>query len=141
MKSLDKYTKNRFQNHYISQLYKKPVKKGTERWYVIRVEQYVKSIPDRKVLEHTPDDVQRFFSVIGRKSKLKGWQFYQQVEALQILFCDVLKTSWCHQIDWNYWYASAKELHVSHPTIARESTSCTHYDQFDNSRGDSEKST
>ena len=104
MKSLDEYQTNRFWNRYITALYNKPVRKGTERWHVIHVEQYVKSIPDRKVLQHTASDVFQYFTEKGRNSRLKGWQFYQQVEALQILFSDVLNISWSDEFDWEYWY-------------------------------------
>ena len=119
MKSLKKYQENNFWNCYISQLYNKPVKPGSERWYVIHVERYVKSIPELKLKYHTAKNVLHYITVIGGNKSLKPWQFCQQIEALEILFCDVLKTSWSRKIDWEYWYSSAKTLETSHPSIAR----------------------
>lgn len=115
MKSLDEYQKNSFWNKYVLQLKKRAIKKSVEPWYIIHVEQYTKSIPNLKLRYHTAENLNQYFSLIGRNKEVEGWQFYQQVEALEILFCDVLNVDWCKQIDWDYWYSSAKELEITPP--------------------------
>ena len=124
MKSLKEYQNNKFWNKYISELRNKPVKPGSERWYVMHVEQYVKSIPDRKLLDHKVENLSQYLTILGCKEGIKEWIFIQHIEALQILFCKVMKVNWCDQIDWDFWYVSAKQLKVTHPTIAREIISC-----------------
>jgi len=120
MQTIDKYKKNKFWNRYISELYNKPVRHGAERWYVIHVEQYAKSIPDLKLVNHTYENLIQYLTLLGCKSGIKEWLFIQHIEALEILFCNVLKVNWSDQVDWDYWYASAKQLKATHPTIARE---------------------
>ena len=117
---MDEYQKNKFWNNYIGQLNKRVIKESAQRWYVIHVEQYVKSVPDKKLKYHTEENVNQYFSLIGRNKSLSGWQFCQCIEALEILFCDVLGVVWVQQVDWAFWYSSAKQLKPSHPSIARE---------------------
>ena len=117
---MEEYQKNKFWNNYIEQLNKRAIKETAQRWYVIHVEQYVKSIPDKKLKYHTAENVSQYFSTTGRNKPLTGWQFRQCIEALEILFCDVLGVAWSQQVDWTFWYSSARQLKPSHPSIARE---------------------
>lgn len=121
MNYLEEYQNNKFWNRYISELANKPVKVGTERWYVMHVETYVKSVPKLKLLEHSRENLNRYFTGLARQPGIKDWIFTQHVEALQILFCKVIKVNWCDQIDWDFWYLSAKQLEDAHPSIARQS--------------------
>lgn len=120
MNYLGKYQNNKFWNRYISELANTPVKAGTERWYVMHVETYVKSVPELKLLEHTRENLNRYFTGLARQAGIKDWIFTQHVEALQILFCKVINVNWCDQIDWDFWYLSAKQLEDAHPSIARQ---------------------
>lgn len=120
MKLMEEYQKNKFWNSYIGQLNKRAIKENSQRWYVIHVEQYVKSIPDKKLKYHTSENVTQYFSVVGRNNSLTEWQFRQCIQALDILFCEVLRVTWYQEVDWNYWYSSARQLKPSHPSIARE---------------------
>ncbi len=56
----------------------------------------------------------------GRNPRLEAWQFAQNVNALRILYCDLLKPDWAGSFDWQYWIDSAQELESCHPTLARE---------------------
>ena len=74
---MEEYQKNKFWNNYIEQLNKRAIKETAQRWYVIHVEQYVKSIPDKKLKYHTAENVNQYFSSTGRNKSLTGWQFRQ----------------------------------------------------------------
>lgn len=60
--------------------------------------------------------------MIGCQNRLSGWQFHQCIDAIRILYCDLLKTPICQAVDWQYWFDSAKQLELDHPTTAREMT-------------------
>ena len=55
------------------ELVKKPVKVGTERWYIMHVEKYVKSIPELKLLEHTEENLNQYFTGLARQAGIKDW--------------------------------------------------------------------
>ncbi len=56
----------------------------------MHVETYVKSIPELKLLEHTAENLNQYFTGLAQQSGIKDWIFTQYVEALQILFCRVM---------------------------------------------------
>ncbi len=60
--------------------------------------------------------------MLGRKNRLLGWQFAQCIDAIQMLYCDLLSTSVCQEIDWEYWHDSARQLEFDHPTTSRQLT-------------------
>ncbi len=118
---MDEYKNNKFWNKYIEQLNTRAIKETAQRWYIIHVEQYVKSVPDKKLIYHKAENVNQYFSEIGRNKSLTEWQFHQCIEALEVLFCDTLGVVWSQNIDWNFWYSSAKQLEASHSSIAKGS--------------------
>jgi integrase len=56
----------------------------------------------------------------GRQNRLPGWQFHQCIDAVRILYCDLLASPAARGVDWRYWFDSPRELEVSHPTMARQ---------------------
>ena len=55
------FSKERFWNRYIAVLEANHIKKTVQRWYVIRVEEYLKFYPDKRLQEHEQNDVKAFF--------------------------------------------------------------------------------
>jgi len=109
----------RFWDRFIENLIKQGAREPFLRWYVRRAEHYRKSHSDKKLARHTADDVNGYMENLGRKGKLKDWQFLQAVDAIQNLFV----TAGIKEIagvDWNYWRDSARSLTADHATIARE---------------------
>ena len=51
---------------------------------------------------------------------ISDWQFKQIVDALRILFVDLIKPQWAGAFPWQYWVAAAQELPSSHATIAKD---------------------
>ena len=56
----------------------------------------------------------------GRNPHLKDWQFNQQVDALKLLFVDLLKAEWALVFNWNHFCHQARSLPEQHDTVARK---------------------
>jgi integrase len=109
-----------FWPRYIGALQKRGIKEPYLRWYVIRVEAFVRSYSEVPLSEYTSKMVQAYFADLGRKTSLKPWQFKQAIAAVRILCVDVLTCDWAKDFDWEYWNSAAQPLERTHPTIARE---------------------
>jgi integron integrase len=86
---------------------------------VIGIERYISAHEGKSVRGHDPALVRTYLEGAGRKPEVSGWQFRQFVHALQILYCDVIRSDWADCFDWQYWKDSARGLEPQHPTIAR----------------------
>ena len=122
MSDNSEFAKKKFWDRYISLLEQQNIKKSVQRWYVIRVEEYIKFYSDKRLQQHDKDDIHRFLKEIDRKDTIDDWQFLQIIDALYFLFCYQLQVSWCQDVDWGYWKGSAQSLTARHPTIARDQT-------------------
>ncbi len=69
---------------------------------------------------HTAEVLDKYFQVKGRNSALKDWQFCQLVDALRILFIDVLELSWAMDYHWDDLKSQARSLPASHPSVPRQ---------------------
>jgi len=92
----------RFWDKYIEVLSKQGVKESSRRWYVKRVEQYIKHFSDERLQSHTHEHVTKYFTEIGHEGRLSDWQFRQVVDAIRILFCDLLNAELGSAVDWHY---------------------------------------
>ncbi len=116
------FAKKKFWDRYISLLVRYNIKPSVHRWYVIHIENYIKYYPNQRLHNHTPDNINLYLKEIDRKNTIADYQFFQIIDALSLLFCQLLEASWCDSFDWEYWKASAKSLAKSHPTIARDNS-------------------
>ena len=76
------------------------IKKPFDRWYVIRIENYIDAHQKEKLLQHTSTHLEDWFIELGRNNRLKNWQFEQAVWALKILFVDLLHLDWANKFPW-----------------------------------------
>ena len=108
----------RFWTKFIAKLSEKGIKNNKVlRWHVLRAKQYIKAFPNKRLAEHTVEDVNRYLQDAGRKGGINDWQFAQVVDAIQNLFSTAgLELA----VDWDFWRASARSLEAEHPTVARE---------------------
>lgn len=102
-------------------LHEQGIKPPFDRWYVIRAEQFQRTLGSRELAASTESDVTAFLADLGRWRDLEGWQLRQVVDSLEILLVRVLGLSWASHFDWAFWRDSARRLEPGHPTIARES--------------------
>ncbi len=80
-----------------------------------RAEQSIAAHPDRRLAEQGPADVDDDLAALGRAPGLKGRQFRQAVDAIQILF-QLAGVDWLARVDWDHWRDSARALGTDHPT-------------------------
>jgi integron integrase len=118
--NIDQDAASRFWDRYINILAEQGVKENIRCWYVKRVEQYIRHYPDERLRSHSSRHVERFFTDLGRDGKLADWQIRQTVDAIRILFCELLHSEPCAAVDWNYWSEASTRLAPSHVTLARE---------------------
>ncbi len=112
----------RFFDNYLICLDKASVPEKQRRWYVRRVEAFIKAHSGRKIKSLNSQEVNGYLEMLGRQNRLLGWQFAQCIDAIRILYCDLLSTPVCQTVDWDYWRDSAKQLEIDHPTTARQFT-------------------
>ena len=109
-----------FWEKYSIQLNKNRVPSKQVRWYIKRVEEFIKHNPDLRLAQHTEETLNDYFEQLSRNFRIVDWQFKQAVKALKILFKDMLDLEWSHSFSWDDWIESANELPQSHATIARD---------------------
>ncbi|MEJ1385347.1 MAG: integron integrase [Candidatus Sedimenticola sp. (ex Thyasira tokunagai)] len=88
-------------------------------WYRRHVQAYIDAHPNTRLKGQTPDNLQRWFNLMGRNAALSTWQYRQRVDALRLLYCHLLKIPWAKDFDWDYWSSGAQPLGNDHPTVAR----------------------
>ncbi len=111
---------SRFYDKYLKCLVKASIPERQRPWYVKHVEAFIKAQNGCKIKLIPRDGIDRYLELIGRKNRLEGWQFHQCIDAIRILYCQLLQSPACHDVDWQYWYDSAKQLEIDHPTTARQ---------------------
>ncbi len=88
-------------------------------WDIIRAKQYIMAFSDKRLADHTADEVTNYLEKVGRVGGLKDWQFRQVVDAIQNLFLTAGIES-VDGVDWDYWRDSVRSLSSDHPTIVRD---------------------
>ena len=111
---------SRFFDHYLRCLDQASVPERQRRWYVRHVENFIKAQNGRKIKHLAASDLQLYLETLGRDPRLQGWQFTQCVQALRILYCDLLGSPAGAKVDWAYWLDSACQLDHDHPSRGRE---------------------
>ena len=110
--------KERFWDQFIARAHQSGVKENALRWHVRRAEAYLAAFPDKRLKQHTREDVDGYLAQMGRLDEIDDWQFAQIVEAIQNLL-ETAKSPVAAEMDWAFWQASARTLEANHPTIAR----------------------
>jgi len=105
---------SRFWDIYIDKTISYGVKQSSARWYVKRIEAYIRFYSGHKLVQHTASDVDKYLKILNEKGVLKDWQFTQTVDALHILFKDCLKLDWVMGYRWDDWSSSTSALPVDY---------------------------
>lgn len=101
----------------IARLYK--VKEPALRWYVRHAETYIAAFDEVPITEHEAVHVETYLRDKGRNPGLMGWQFLQIVQALEILFVEMVHASWAADFAWRDWDSTAQTLSDTHATLSR----------------------
>ncbi len=109
-------------DQYVDLLARKRIPEKARRWYVARVEAFLRACNPVSVRALTKEQITDFFQDASRDGKLADWQFRQLVDAIQLLVVELAQAPVGREVDWDYWKEAGKPLDPSHPTIARESS-------------------
>lgn len=110
----------RFWRNYLTILNNFSVPKGSRLWYRKHVENYIAAHPGLRLQHHLPSHVDNYLAAKGRIGDLQEWRFRQIVDALRLLFCELIQPQWARDYDWYHWRAFARELEPDHPTLMRD---------------------
>ena len=113
----------KFWEKYLKETEKQWVKDDARRWYVRRVECYLKALEGKRLGEQRPRDVERYLDRMSRDPRVKEWQLAKICHAIQILFANVLEVTWANEVDWDRWRHGGRTLPPEHPTVAKDYTS------------------
>lgn len=94
-------------------------------WYVKHVERYIKAYEGVRLKEHNEIQITTYLKNIVKEANIRNWQYKQVVEAIRILFVDIVKSNWAIQFEWDDWLDLAESLPADHATLAREQTVST----------------
>ena len=107
-------------DQYVDLLIRKGVPEKARRWYVARVEAFLKEVRPDSLSRLTEEQITGFFQKASSRGELAEWQFRQLVDAMQLLIVDLAQAPVGKAIDWDYWKEAGKPLDTDHPTLARE---------------------
>lgn len=71
-KSVAKSAVDRFWDRYINRIHKQGIKNHQTRWYLIRAEQYIKAFPDKRLAQHTVEEINGYLESLGRPDDAGG---------------------------------------------------------------------
>lgn len=114
-----KSQKSRWQR-YIDLLQQQVKSKRAHRYYVSHVEQFIKAFGQRPLSQLSADDLVRYLKESASRSDLQTYQYQQLVDALRLLFKNLVPTDVGKQVDWHFWHQAANTLPKSHPTIMEQ---------------------
>ncbi len=109
-------------DQYVDLLARKRIPEKARRWYVARVEAFLRACNPDSIRALKKEQITDFFEDASREGKLFDWQFRQLVDAIQLLVVELAQAPVGSEVDWDYWKEAGKPLEPNHPTIAREST-------------------
>ncbi|MFA7585632.1 MAG: hypothetical protein WCY11_05460 [Novosphingobium sp.] len=98
---------SRFFDNCLAALHRLRTPEKQRRWYVKHVEDFIRAQNGRKIKTLLEAVVEVCLDVPGRRPGLRGWQFGQRVDAIRILFCGLVDSAVCREVDWEFWQRSA----------------------------------
>ncbi len=101
---------------YIAKAVGYGVPERARRWYVRHVEGFIKAHSERRLATLSADDVVKYLKEKDRSRNLVGWQFRQIVDALRILFVDLVRPDWAQGFDWAGWSRCAQSAGLNRLT-------------------------
>ena len=87
-----------FWDRYAASLRAKEVQPTAGRWYVIRAEHSLQAVAQKRLAEHTPQDVTDDLENLGKIGRMAAWQYGQTVDALQHV-CLMGEVAWAQHCD------------------------------------------
>jgi integron integrase len=120
MDTMQKEKISRFWDNYVQKTKSYNLPGGSVRWYVKHAERYIKAHPGRRLAHHTAQNLSDYLNDLGRTGRLADWQFKQALDALRILFVDMVRTPWAATFPWRFWSDATTALPQDHATVSRD---------------------
>jgi integron integrase len=108
-------------DRYLALLERSQVPQNARRWYVRRVEDFLKDIKPHSLRGLEAGQITDYLRRLSSRGRFSGWQFRQAVDAIQLLLVDLASAPGAMQVDWDYWKEAADSLPADHPSLAKES--------------------
>jgi len=105
----------RFWDKYIDKTKQYKVSNDDARCYVGHVEDYIKAYSDVRLAQHLSAHLENYLTDLGRNPRLTDWRFAQIIQALQILFTELVCVEWAKRFPWEFWFTSASHLPNQYP--------------------------
>jgi len=112
-------SESRFWDKYIEKSKAYDLKPVVVQWYVRHVETYIKHYDALRLKQHTPNEITAYIDLIGRNRRYKDWHVCQIINALNILFTDILQLDWALSFAWDDYIDSVQQVTHNHTTLAR----------------------
>ena len=110
---------SRFWDKYIEKTVSYNVPERARRWYVRHIESFIRAHEGRRINQLRASDIDTYLNSKGRNPGMQDWRFRQIVDALRILYIDIVKTDWANDFEWQHWLDDSRDLETDHTTIAR----------------------
>ena len=88
-------------------------------WYQKHVEQFIGFQSGTHLKDPSAEDLQHWFQSLIHQPQISAWQFRQKVDALRLLYGQLLKSDWASNFDWDYRAYGGKPLESDHSKVAR----------------------
>lgn len=108
-------------DRYLDLLAHRGVPEKFRRWYVRRVEDFLKAVRPGSLAGLSAEEVTGYLQEASSRPGLADWQVRQLVDALQLLLVDLAQVPAGRGVDWSYWKEAGRGLQADHPTIAKSS--------------------
>ena len=115
---MDTDRERRFWRKYFDKLKAYGIPPTAFSWYRRAVERYVEAHAGKRLATHCPEMVQTYLERLGAQPRVREFPFVQTVQALQVLFQDMVQASWAGSFPWAEWKERARGLNARHPTLA-----------------------
>ena len=82
----------RYWDKYIEKTKSYGVNGRAYRWYVKHCEDYIKTYHDTRLADYHGQHLAKYLEDLGRKTFIQDWQLLQAIDALRLLFVDIVKS-------------------------------------------------
>jgi integron integrase len=100
-----------FWNRYQDAVGRRGIRGKEAEWTMKRAQHFVEAVPAVRLANRTPEDVRAYFANVLGRWPLKDWQVGQLVDAVRILYEDLVQVCWAADFPWRDW----KEPHLNFP--------------------------
>ena len=88
-------------DQYRALLLRKRIPEKAQRWYVARVEGFLKEVRPESLPALSKDQITAYFQEVSSRGELSEWQFRQMVDAIQLLIVELAGVRAGSEIDWD----------------------------------------